>query len=413
MDQQRIQPETAPSQTARHARPEVESTFKPSTSESERVLAGIWQELLGIREIGVDDNFFDLGGDSLLAAQLISKINKSLHFDLSVPVLFQNPTIKKLATIFDQENHDPSEPKLAKDNASDTHLITFQSKGSRPPLFFLHGDWAGGGLYCARLSQHLGEDQPFYSLPPYRSGEQRVLKLEEMVDYHLAIIRKHTPHGPYLLGGYCAGATIAMEIGRKLVEQGEKVPYLLLLDLPRRAVPWLRKVWSYVDKGGDILKWDLLKKIQFFDRYPVSLSRWINLSFRSKLLAIGRRLGLTTAGSSSQVTMGLDAGAYDLDLEILKSLDYAVYFLAVCLHPLIPLSIPATLYFAQETLPRSVRVKRANEIFSMATVEMVPGNHHTCITKYASVLADEMKKTLCSLSSSHMNSVDQRPDRSE
>jgi hypothetical protein len=96
--------------------------------------------------------------------------------------------------------------------------------------------------------------------------------------------------------------------------------------------------------------------------------------------------------------MGLEAGAYDLDLEVLKSLDYAVYFLAMCLHPLRPLSIPTTLYFSEETLPRSFRVKRANEVFSTVAVEMVPGNHHTCITKYVSVPADKMKKTLGSLS---------------
>jgi pimeloyl-ACP methyl ester carboxylesterase len=297
--------------------------------------------------------------------------------------------------VIDPENQNQHEPKLAQNNESNTRLITFQAKGSRPPLFFLHGDWAGGGFYCGRLSQRLGEDQPFYALPPYRSGKQSTLHLEEMVAYHLAVIREHTPHGPYLLGGYCAGAKVAMEIARELVKQGEEVPHLLLLDLPQRSLSWLHNIWPYVDKGGDLLKWDLQKKIQFFDRYPVSFARWLKLSSRNKALAICRRLGLARSAYSPLV-MGLEPGEYDE--EILNSLDYAVYFLASTLYSVKPLSIPTTLYFSDESIPRSYRVQLAQEMFPTVTVEMVPGNHVTCITKYASIVADKMHHTLGILS---------------
>jgi hypothetical protein len=198
------------------------------------------------------------------------------------------------------------------------------------------------------------------------------------------------------LGGYCAGAKVAMEIARELVRQGEEVPHLLLLDLPQQSVSWLHDIWSYVDKGGDALKWDLLKKIKFFDRYPVSFARWLRLSARNRAITICRRLGLARSDGYSRVVMGLEASEYDE--EIIKSLDYAVYFLSSTLYGLKPLSIPTTLYYSDESLPRSYRVQRAHEIFSTVTVEMVPGNHVTCITKYAATLADKMHDTLGSLS---------------
>jgi surfactin synthase thioesterase subunit len=279
-------------------------------------------------------------------------------------------------------------------NESATPLVTVQSKGDRPPLFFLHGDWAGGGFYCGRLSQQLGEDQPFYALPPYRSGKQSVLTLEEMAAYHIAAMREHTAHGPYLLGGYCIGATVAMEIARQLVEKGETVTHLLLIDPPQWVVPWLRWFWPFVDKVGEILKWDLQKKIYYFDLYGVSFARWLRKPPRDKVTTLCRRLGLAIPVGSSPISAGGEAG--ERDGEILTSLDYAVYFLAYRLYKLRPLSVPATLYFPEETPPTRLSwVKRASERAAVEfTVEMVPGNHHACITKYSSVLVDKMKKTL-------------------
>jgi acyl transferase domain-containing protein/pimeloyl-ACP methyl ester carboxylesterase/acyl carrier protein len=398
------EPQTDKPKATKYARPDVASAFMAPTTELERKLAQIWQDLFGIQEVGIDDDFSDLGGDSLLAVQMISQIKKSLSFNVSVPVFFQNPTIKKMAMVMDQENqsqHEPElaqqhEPKLAQNKESNPRLITFQAKGSRPPLFFLHGDWAGGGFYCGRLSQRLGEDQPFYALPPYRSGKPSVLHFEDMVAYHLAVIREHTPHGPYLLGGYCGGAKVAMELARELVQQGEEVPHLLLLDLPQQAVPWLQDIWPYIDKGGDILKWDLMKKINFFDRCPLSFARWLRLSSRNKAMTICRRLGLARSNGYTRIAMGLEA--VEFDEEILKSLDYAVYFLASSLYGLKPLSIPTTLYYSDQSMPRSYRVQRAHEIFPTVTVEMVPGNHVTCITKHASTVADKMQNTLGCLS---------------
>jgi amino acid adenylation domain-containing protein len=122
-------------------------------------LAELWCEVLGLKKVGIQDSFFELGGNSVLTVRLINKINKSLGGDLSVLAFFQNPTIQKLGTVVDQKNRDKREPASIAEQESSS-VMPFQPKGSRPPLYFLHGDWAGGGLYCGSLSQALGDDQP-------------------------------------------------------------------------------------------------------------------------------------------------------------------------------------------------------------------------------------------------------------
>jgi amino acid adenylation domain-containing protein len=370
-----------------------QSKFVAPGTPTEIVLAEIWREVLGLKQVGIHDDFFELGGHSLLAVRLISKINKSLLLNLSIPVFFQSPTIKKLATVFDRERRDKREPKLTHTDESAAPLITFQAKGDRPPLFFLHGDWAGGGFYCGRLSRQLGEDQPFYALPPYCSGKQTALTMEEMAAHHIATIREHTPHGPYLIGGYCIGAVAAMEIARQLVEQGEKVTHLLLIEPALVSSRWLREIWPVVDRVGEILKWDLRKKLYYFARYGVSFDRWLRQSPRDKIAMLRRRLGLAGRIGSSPITAEREEGEGDRD--ILNSLDYAIYFLAYRLYKLKPLSVPATLYFTEETpQPRFSLADRAHEIFPTVTVEIVPGNLRTCIIKPASALDDKMEKIL-------------------
>ena len=370
------------------------SQFVAPTTPTEIAVARIWGEVLGSSHVGINDNFFELGGHSLLAVRLISKINRTLGRTLSIPVFFQNPTVKQMAAALDSQNQSPP----IDENAAATPWVKVEAKGTRPPLFFLHGDWTGGGLYCGRLSQQLGEEQPFYALPPYRSGKQATVTMEEMAAYHIATIREHSPHGPYLLGGYCVGATVVMEIVRQLLAAGEKVSHIFVIAPPPSSSQLLRGIWPIVDKVGDLLKWDAQKKIYFFDRYGVAFERWLDKSPSSKFAALFRRLGFGTPpppSTPSEESVGEDEGEGDGDGEILNSLDYAVYVLAYRLYNLKPLPVPTTLYFPEETPPSSLsRADHAREIFPIVTVEMVPGNHRTCIIKYTSALVDKMKLTL-------------------
>jgi amino acid adenylation domain-containing protein len=376
-----------------------ESKFVAPDTPTEKALAKIWCDVMDLSHVGTSDNFFELGGHSLLAVRLISKINKSLNRKLSIPVFFQNPTIEQLGAVFDQESRNGRELEPVNEHATATPWVRSHGQGRRPPLFFLHGDWTGGGLYCGRLSKQLGDEQPFYTLPPYRSENQTAVTMEEMARFHIAAIREHSPHGPYLLGGYCVGATVVMEIARQLLEQGEEVAHMFLIAPPPSSSKLLRGIWPVVDRLGEILNWDLQNKIYCFDRYGVAFDRWLGKSPGSKFEALYRRLGLAGGiDSSPGADQDEDEGEGDGDKEILTSLEYAVYVLAYRLYNLKPLPVPTTLYFPEETPPSSLsRADHAGEIFPIVTIEMVPGNHRTCIIKYTSALVAKMQTTLAAL----------------
>ncbi len=137
------------SSAGRHARPDLGTAFAAPSTKSELAVAAVWQEIFGIQEVGINDDFYALGGDSLLAVQLINRMKKSLGFNPSVPVFSQNPTVGKLAAVADQEGLDLGEPEPAQKRESKgaresiSEILTFRASGSRPPLFFLHGDFPG------------------------------------------------------------------------------------------------------------------------------------------------------------------------------------------------------------------------------------------------------------------------------
>jgi thioesterase domain-containing protein/acyl carrier protein len=189
------------------------------TVESE--LTRIWQELLGVEPIASDQNYFDLGGDSSLAVHLFVQIEKTFNVKLPIFTLFEAPTIAELSEV------------LRKDRADTgwSPLVAVQPNGSCPPFFCMHG--AGGNVLIYReLSKLLGNDQPFYGLQSQGlDGEAPPLtKIEDMAALYVKEIRRVRPAGPYLLGGYCLGGTIAYEVAQQLRTQGQEVTLLALFD---------------------------------------------------------------------------------------------------------------------------------------------------------------------------------------
>ncbi len=366
--------------------------FVAPSTPTEMALTEIWCEVLGLKHIGIHDGFFELGGHSMLAVQLIGKIKRSLSFDLSIPALFQNQTVYKLAALIDGDKPQAPQPETPRRTEASGPLLTFRATGSRPPLFFLHGDWTGGGLYCGQLSERLGEDQPFYALPPCRPDKRSTLTVRQMAASYIAIIRKHTPHGPYLLGGYCFGAVVATEIASQLVAQGERVDYLLVVAHPHLVnSQWIPEMWPVFNSLGSALKWNLQRKIYNFDRYGIRFARWLQKSSREKLGNLGSRLKAPGRIAASSIKIGQVKG----DQELLKSPDYAVFRLAYSLYKTKPFPVPTTLYFPEEAPVAQIPWdKRIRDSLPPVTVETVPGNHDNCITKYGATLGDKMRATL-------------------
>lgn len=198
----------------------------------ERALVALWEELLDSTPIGVRDNFFALGGHSLLAARMATLVERQLGMRLPVSSLFAAQTIEEIAALLRRGSDGELRP-----------VLQLQAGGDRAPLYFLHGDYEGGGLYCTRLAAGLGRDQPLFVVRPhgYEDGPN-VPPIEAMAADRVAAIRALQPAGPYVLGGYCIGGAVALEMARQFVAAGDDVPLVVLVDAPLglRARPALR-----------------------------------------------------------------------------------------------------------------------------------------------------------------------------
>ncbi len=194
----------------------------PSTQSQERLVA-IWAKVLKIPRVGIDDNFFDLGGQSLLAVKLFRQIEIDLGRKLPLSTLFQAPTIKQLASFMDGNQ------ESGKNGWSS--LVKIQPQGLMKPLFLVHG--AGGNvlLYSA-LARHMAPEFPLYGLQSQGlDGVSKPLNtIEEMASRYLEEIRVVQPEGPYYLGGYCLGGTVAYEMAQRLQQEGQAVGLVAMLD---------------------------------------------------------------------------------------------------------------------------------------------------------------------------------------
>lgn len=142
-------------------------------------------------------------------------------------------------------------------------MVAVQIGGARRPFFFLHGDYKGGAFYCFPLAQHLGSDQPFYALDPYRFDSLLIPpSLEDMAAAHIECLRTVQAQGPYLLGGFCNGAVVAYEMARQLHAAGQSVDLLVLMDPPPFA--FLKRMHDLVKRLGNLLRLDHERQLYWF-----------------------------------------------------------------------------------------------------------------------------------------------------
>jgi acyl-CoA synthetase (AMP-forming)/AMP-acid ligase II/thioesterase domain-containing protein len=201
---------------------DLKTEYKAPSTSLEKKLTKIWSNVLEIDRIGVNDNFFQLGGQSIQARLIISRICETLQIErIPLAIFLYAPTIKKMACILSQK-------ELSLPPSS---LVAIQSSGSKPPIYCVHA-CSGEVWFLTDLARRLGPEQPFYALrtqgldwktPPFN-------RVEDMARHYLTQIQAIQPEGPYLLGGAGIGGIVALEMAQQLMSQSKNVRLLFLID---------------------------------------------------------------------------------------------------------------------------------------------------------------------------------------
>ena len=198
-------------------------TSKASVIPEDRLraeLLEIWKMLFESDDLTIDDDFFEKGGNSLLATGMVSEVERRLGVSITDSLLFEASTIRRLADIFSRS------PEVQR-------KVVYQVSGmmGQCPLFFFHGDWTHGGFYLKEFARSLGPEQPLVAVAPHGvKGERVPPSLEEMAAERLSQILDFQQQGPFRLGGHCVGGMVALETARLLVAAGHDVQMVVMID---------------------------------------------------------------------------------------------------------------------------------------------------------------------------------------
>jgi len=266
----------------------VTTPYVPPITFIERQLAKIWTKVLATETIGIDDDYFELGGTSLQSVELFAEIEKEFSTRLPLTTLIQAPTIKQIAQLLNQTGQ----------LTTNSSLVLLNEGEAYPPLFLVH-DGFGETLLYRNLARKLQPQRPVYGLQPLSQAGYPILhtRIKDMAAFYLEQVRNIQPDGPYLLGGMCAGGVIALEMALQLQEQGQKISALALMDsanigiakkIESTSTARLNRVSSVLSETGDLSVKDRLltvintlsKKVSNVIAYELSI---LNKKIKSQL----------------------------------------------------------------------------------------------------------------------------------
>jgi amino acid adenylation domain-containing protein len=226
------------------ARPDGETRVAaPARAWPQNILqdqvAAVWERILGVQKIEIHDDFFELGGTLELGKLMLTALEYVCGQRLPLAVLAECPTVEGVADA------------LITTVPADAVVAVQEGDPGTRPFFFMHGDLGGCGLYVRELARGLGEERPVYVLQQHGlNGREIPLSIAAMAEEHVRTLRAVQPHGPYLLGGHCNGASVAFEMARCLEAEGADVAAVVMIEpllgvhrgkpaLPLRRVPLL------------------------------------------------------------------------------------------------------------------------------------------------------------------------------
>ena len=257
---------------------------EPETPSEEKMLA-IWENALGRKGIGVEDNFFDIGGHSLLAARMMTEVEVQFGVPIPLVELLEKPTIRQLSEAITNSGWKPSWKSV----------VSMKASGNQQPLFLIHAI-GGDILSYRRLVKRLQDlDRPIYGVRAQGLGgvAEPFDNIPDMAAFYLNEIRETQSSGPYFIGGYSFGGTVAYEIAQQLLASGEKVAFLAMFDtvvlqnLPDELRPGkllmayeqICRIWFVIKKW---LGLRMSKKLEYFNKAKKVISDFFVARFTKK-----------------------------------------------------------------------------------------------------------------------------------
>jgi non-ribosomal peptide synthetase component F/thioesterase domain-containing protein len=363
-------------------------------------LIAIWEDVLGVRGIGIRDDFFDLGGNSLLAMRMLQRAEIACGKVILPAALFTNATVEHFAGEIAREVIDDSPA-----------LLRVHDAGTRTPFFYLHGDLSGGGFYSLKLSRALGQEQPFYVLPPQ---DIRTLpaapSIEEMAAAHLAALRAVRPQGPYVIGGFCVGGLVAYELAQQIEASGESVEMLLIIDATAED-KWLRALRWLAGACGALLHWDDHAQVDHFGRWVLwggRLTRWYGLDVQAQACVVFRRISNRLVRAYDMLRSRLRPGTNqsvspaEASVPGRRERDVSAAFLwASASYRPQPYHGPVALLLSDDVVRDGRNVlEEWRELAAKVTVHPLLGSHLECITAHVDTLAQTIESCLQSVAAS-------------
>src|SRR6185312_11662399 len=220
---------------------QLRTRVKPTAVPSLDDMIALWQRLLNVAAVGPDDDFFDLGGDSLQALTLFHEIERTTGRSLPITAIYEASTPARLMTALSEEAPARFSP-----------LVRLKS-GVGEPLFIVHGI-GGNVLELFKLGQSLDTPRPVYAIQArgVDGSEEPHDNVGDMVDYYVAHLRSVQPRGPYFLAGYSFGGIIAIDMARRFQAKGDKVPLVALIDSYAHPATFPKKLRQFVRVGVSI-----------------------------------------------------------------------------------------------------------------------------------------------------------------
>ncbi len=356
-------------------------------------LKEVWERLLQVNSVGLDEDFFALGGHSLLAARMLVQVEQWCGSKLPHSILVEQPTIRSLAAYLSQS---PAGNWPA--------LVTIQAGGFLPPLFIAHG--LGGSLLSfIELAGALGPEQPVYGLQLPAFIDEHQADLGILAANYVKQVRAIQPAGPYNLAGHSSGGLVVFEMACQLIEQGETVGLLALLDCD----PHIGKVPHRPFKDWNTFKTSLRRLLAQLKTGEAGLEEWLarrtmhhTIKTKSWLAERFRHLGIARRWLPDSVRASLLGAEGYLVLAIR---DYQLR-----LYP-----GNATLFIARDE-PRSdaaPEIAWSGNILGLCETQEISGTHQTILARpHVISLAREIRQRLAEIPGEEVSRVSVHPSES-